>query len=706
MSNRGGGILGNHHHLQQQQQQHNNPNNKPEWLQQYDLIGKIGEGTYGLVFLARIKPPSPNRGKSIAIKKFKQSKDGDGVSPTAIREIMLLREITHENVVKLVNVHINPADMSLYLAFDYAEHDLYVGIASLLFVDLVMEILSTFVQGSGMRMSHLYSYIFSSLFPPFKLLGQEIIRYHRDKVNQAVNQYTVKSLLWQLLNGLNYLHRYALKLQGQSLLLVSLFPPPPHIPYYHGFFAAVIGSSIETLSHQISWYDLACILSLHSMMFHVCIRNFFMMSTCFILCEIVSLKVMGEGEEQGVVKIADFGLARIYQAPLKPLADNGVVVTIWYRAPELLLGAKHYTSAVGILISSLILARLTVSSYESDMWAVGCIFAELLTLKPLFQGAEVKATPNPFQLLVTNTKLLLFVLIILCYFSVINTSFTFSQLDQLDKIFKVLGHPTPEKWSTLVNLPHWQQDVQHIQGHKYDNTALYSVVHLSPKTPAYDLLSKMLEYDPRKRITAAQALEHEYFKTEPLPGRNAFVPYRPDEKAVNYPTRPVDNTADFEGTASIQPSQPVQSGNAVSGNMHGSHIVPNRNMPRQMPTMVGMPRMQPQGMAPYNMSSQAGVAGAMNPGGMPMQRGMANQAHQQQQMRRKDPGMGLPGYPQQRSRRSITLQAAADIRAMGLDLEIGHLTPILYNVNPYFVIVIVKLSNSELLSNDQNLLAF
>jgi cyclin-dependent kinase 8/11 len=70
------------------------------------------------------------------------------------------------------------------------------------------------------------------------------------------------------------------------------------------------------------------------------------------------------------------------------------------------------------------------------MWAVGCIFAELLTLKPLFQGVEAKATPNPFQ------------------------------LDQLDKIFKVLGHPTVEKWPTLANLPCWQNDQQHIQGHK------------------------------------------------------------------------------------------------------------------------------------------------------------------------------------------------------------------------------------------------
>jgi cyclin-dependent kinase 8/11 len=91
-----------------------------------------------------------------------------------------------------------------------------------------------------------------------------------------------------------------------------------------------------------------------------------------------NILVMGQGKEEGMVKIgtilpliqsesslhlcmivlrleleADFGLARIFQSPLRPLSDNGVVVTIWYRAPELLLNAKHYTRAIGTKSSSL-----------------------------------------------------------------------------------------------------------------------------------------------------------------------------------------------------------------------------------------------------------------------------------------------------------------------------------------------------------------
>jgi cyclin-dependent kinase 8/11 len=118
------------------------------------------------------------------------------------------------------------------------------------------------------------------------------------------------------------------------------------------------------------------------------------------------------------------------------------------------------------------------------------------------QGIEDKSSPNPFQ------------------------------LDQLDKIFKVLGNPNADKWPTLTTLPHWQSNRQQIQSRKYENPGLYSIVQLPPKTPGFDLLSRMLEYDPIKRITAAQALDHEYFRNDPVPGRNSLVPANAGDKVT------------------------------------------------------------------------------------------------------------------------------------------------------------------------------
>jgi len=83
-----------------------------------------------------------------------------------------------------------------------------------------------------------------------------------------------------------------------------------------------------------------------------------------------NILIMGKGPDYGRVKIADFGMARLFQQPLRALHYDGVVVTVWYRAPELLLGAKHYTKAI-------------------DMWAIGCIFGELLTSSPLFQVGPI-----------------------------------------------------------------------------------------------------------------------------------------------------------------------------------------------------------------------------------------------------------------------------------------------------------------------------
>ena len=102
----------------------------------------------------------------------------------------------------------------------------------------------------------------------------------------------------------------------------------------------------------------------------------------------------------------DLGLARLFNRPLQPLFNGDkVVVTIWYRAPELLFGSRHYTKAV-------------------DMWAVGCIFGELLALKPIFKGEEAKMDSKK------------------------NVPF---QRSQLSKIFEVLGTPTSKYYHLIYD---------------------------------------------------------------------------------------------------------------------------------------------------------------------------------------------------------------------------------------------------------------
>ena len=111
---------------------------------------------------------------------------------------------------------------------------------------------------------------------------------------------------------------------------------------------------------------------------------------------------MGEGIERGRVKIADMGFARLFNSPLRPLADlDPVVVTFWYRSPELLLGARHYTKAI-------------------DIWAIGCIFSELLTYEPIFHcRQEDLKTNNPYH------------------------------QDQLDRIFNVMGYPQGRLYDSI-----------------------------------------------------------------------------------------------------------------------------------------------------------------------------------------------------------------------------------------------------------------
>ena len=159
--------------------------------------------------------------------------------------------------------------------------------------------------------------------------------------------------------------------------------------------------------------------------------------------------------KDGTMKLGDFGLARMYGTPKARLSPEAI--TLWYKPPELLLGAYEYSAA-------------------ADMWSVGCIFAELLLRRPFLQGHQ-------------------------------------TDISQLDEIFKVFGTPTETNWPDhkSLTLPS--------RGLTWDSCPpipLDETFTAAPKD-ALSLLRSILVLDPSKRWTASQCLSHPYFSNQPSP---------------------------------------------------------------------------------------------------------------------------------------------------------------------------------------------
>ncbi|KAG2706718.1 hypothetical protein I3760_05G116100 [Carya illinoinensis] len=190
---------------------------------------------------------------------------------------------------------------------------------------------------------------------------------------------------------------------------------------------------------------------------------------------------------RGELKICDFGLARQYGSPLKPYTH--LVVTLWYRAPELLLGAKQYSTAI-------------------DMWSLGCIMAEFLSKEPLFNGK--------------------------------------TEFDQLDKIFRILGTPNETIWPGFSKLPgvkvNFVKHQYNLLRKKFPATSFTGSPVLSDS--GFDLLNKLLTYDPEKRITAEAALNHEWFREVPLPKSKEFMPTFPAQHAQDRRVRRIMKSPD------------------------------------------------------------------------------------------------------------------------------------------------------------------
>uniref|UniRef100_A0A7S4URD1 Cyclin-dependent kinase 2 homolog n=1 Tax=Alexandrium monilatum TaxID=311494 RepID=A0A7S4URD1_9DINO len=285
-------------------------------MEQYEKLEKVGEGTYGVVYKAQ-----DSSGEIYALKTIRLEAEDEGIPSTAIREISLLKELQHPNIVRLCDViH---TERKLTLVFEYLDQDLK------------------------------------------KLL---------DTCDGGLDAATTKSFLYQLLRGVAYCHQHRVlhrDLKPQNLLI----------------------------------------------------------------------------NREGALKLADFGLARAFGIPVRSYTHE--VVTLWYRAPDVLMGSRKYSTPV-------------------DIWSVGCIFAEMVNGRPLFPGN----TDN----------------------------------DQLHKIFKVLGTPTEQSWPSITELPDWKPDFP-----PYDQQPWGHIVpNLDPT--GVDLLSKMLQYFPDKRVAGKFAMEHEYFR--------------------------------------------------------------------------------------------------------------------------------------------------------------------------------------------------
>ncbi|KAF3431089.1 hypothetical protein FNV43_RR25819 [Rhamnella rubrinervis] len=212
---------------------------------------------------------------------------------------------------------------------------------------------------------------------------------------------------------------------------------------------------------------------------------------------------------RGEMKICDFGLARQYGSPLKPYTH--LVVTLWYRAPELLLGAKQYSTAI-------------------DMWSLGCIMAELLSKEPLFNGK--------------------------------------TEFDQLDKIFRTLGTPNETIWPGFSKLPgvkvNFVKHQYNLLRKKFPATSFTGSPVLSDS--GFDLLNKLLTYDPEKRITAEAALNHEWFHEVPLPKSKEFMPTFPAQHAQDRRMRRIMKSPD---PVEEQRRKELQQGELGTGGVFG-----------------------------------------------------------------------------------------------------------------------------------------
>ncbi|KAG8820658.1 serine/threonine protein kinase, CMGC, CDC2/CDK sub [Serendipita sp. 399] len=322
-------------------------------INEYILMQKLGEGTFGEVHQARPRDPAKSGMEDLALKRIIMHSEKEGMPITALREIKILKALSHPNIVKVLDIVVMPRTPkdagSVYVVFPYMDHDL----AGLL-----------------------------------------------ENKSVQLSQSHIKLYMKQLLEGVEYMH-------------------DNHI----------IHRDIKAANILVS--------------------------------------------NEGVLQIADFGLARPYIKKTKMERIDkhlekytNCVVTRWYRPPELLMGERYYGP-------------------EIDLWGVGCIVAEMFLRRPIFQGS--------------------------------------SDMDQLEKIWWLCGTPTPDLWPDFGSLP-GLDGVKTFKPRPKELRTFLNGQCPSMTDDTFRLIDALLTLDPSKRPTASAALLYDYFWTSPLPADPKTVP--------------------------------------------------------------------------------------------------------------------------------------------------------------------------------------